>query len=100
MIRRPRGRRETAAGAAGWLLRSIDRLCAVGYLAFSLWVLRDLWRSADSHGWAVLILAVPVVVGTALLAPSVLARTGAVLQLPRFDRWRGRFRPRPPIRRG
>lgn len=73
-------RRVAAADAAGRILRLVDRLCAIGYLGFSLWVISDLWRSATEHGWALLVLAVPVIVSTVLLAPSVFGRADRLLR--------------------
>ncbi len=91
-----------AADMAGRALRSIDRLCAIGFLGFSLWLVWDLWERATVHGPAILLPAVPVVVSTLLLAPSVFGRGGDLLRPTGPRRWRPtgprRWRPTGPRR--
>ena len=82
------GARNRAADLAGKALRIIDRLCAIGFLGFSLWLVWDLWARAAVHGWAVLVLAIPVVVSTLLLVPSVFGRGGDLLRPTWPWRWR------------
>ena len=78
---------------AGWFLRLVERLSAVGYVVFTLFVAYELILLALDRSMWLLILAIPVLLTAFLLVPSLFLAPEHVLRLDwplRFRAWHSR----------
>lgn len=60
-----------AAAATGTALRLLDRVCAAGYVGFTVYVAVQLVEAALTHTLWLLLMIVPVAISAVLLFPSL-----------------------------